>query len=178
MPALHHDQKTPCVAALIPGCQILPWTRFCRRHPDREACSAACGAVGAFPEAIIANAQELDVAAHSVALITATASLLRLCCRALLHDRGGAALANGSEPYENMLFLSRPVEALVNDLVAALYPPQETEEIAELSAALHTSCECIVSEFPVSTALPDITEALRTAQLQLDEAHAALAAAL
>ena len=77
-----------------------------------------------------------------------------------------------------MLFLSKPLEPLVNDLVAALYPPQETEDLNELSAALHTSCECIVAEFPSSSVQPNVTEALGTAELQLDEAHAALAAAL
>jgi hypothetical protein len=122
--------------------------------------------------------QEVEVATHSVALITAASSLLRLCCRALLHDRGGGTLLGSMEAYENMLFLSKPVEPLVNDLVAALYPPQEAEELTDLSAALHTSCECIVAEFPSSTAQSNMTEALRTAEVKLDEAYAALAAAL
>lgn len=118
------------------------------------------------------------MATHSVALVTAATSLLRMSCRALLHDTGGAALTGSREAYENILFLAKPLSTLVNDLVASLYPPQETEELVELSAALHTSCECMVSEFPTQTAPPDVELALRTAQTQLDEAHAALADAL
>jgi len=118
------------------------------------------------------------VAQHSVALVTAATSLLRLTCRALLHDAGGPALAGSRDSYENIVFLAKPLSTLVNDLVASLFPPQDAEELAELSAALHTSCECIVSEFPIDTAPPDVEPALRTVQSQLDEAHAALAATL
>ena len=118
------------------------------------------------------------MAQHSVALVTAATSLLRLTCRALLHDAGGQALTSSRDSYENIMFLAKPLSSLVNDLVASLFPPQDVEELAELSAALHTSCECIVSEFPLDTAPPDVEPALRTAQSQLDEAHAALAGSL
>ncbi len=122
--------------------------------------------------------QELEVAQHSVALATAATSLLRLTCRALLHDDGGPALTGSRDSYENIMFLAKPLSSLVNDLVALLFPPQDVEELAELSAALHTSCECIVSEFPLDTAPPDVEPALQTAQSQLDEAHTALAGSL
>ena len=110
--------------------------------------------------------------------MTAATGLLRLTCRSLLHDAGGPALTGSRDAYENIMFLAKPLSTLVNDLVASLFPPQDAEDLAELSAALHTSCECIVSEFPTDTAPPDVEPALQTAQLQLDEAHAALANAL
>ena len=110
--------------------------------------------------------------------MTAATSLLRLTCRALLHDAGGPALTSSRDSYENIMFLARPLSTLVNDLVASLFPPQDAEELAELSAALHTSCECAVSEFPTDTAPLDVEPALQTLQSQLDEAYAALAGML
>ena len=93
--------------------------------------------------------RSLRSATHSAALVTAATSLLRLSCRALLHDSGGAVLAGSREAYENILFLAKPLSTLVNDLVASLYPPQETTGPNRSSAPLfHTSCECMVSEFP------------------------------
>ena len=116
----------------------------------------------------------------SVSLVAGAVSLLRISTRSLLHDSGGPGLPGTRDDWENLLFHCRPLETIVNDLVAGLYPPQEREDLLELSAALHTSCESIVDEFPPSSAesAAQHLEQVRDAERQIDESYEALVASL
>lgn len=115
----------------------------------------------------------------SVAMVEATVSLLRISTRALLHDGGGPALSGSRDDWENLLFHCRPLDTIVNDLVAGLYPPQEGEDLQELSAALNTCCELLITEFPSSSSesVSQHLEQVEAAEKRIDEAYNALVAA-
>jgi len=107
--------------------------------------------------------------------------LLRLCARALLHDAAGPSLHASRDEWENINFHCQPLDTIVSDLVAGLYPPQDPTELQELTAALHTICEQIAAEFPGTEAPPaqsEYAEQVQAAQVHLDEVYAALVAAL
>ena len=115
-----------------------------------------------------------------VLLVEGTVSLLRISTRALLRDEGGPALSSTRDDWENLMFHCQPLENTVNDLVAGLYPPQERDELKELSAALQTCCELLMSEFPQSSAecSSQHTEQLQVAEKLIEESYAALVTAL
>lgn len=113
-----------------------------------------------------------------VSLVEGTVCLLRISTRALLRDEGGPALSSSRDDWENLMFHCQPLENTVNDLVAGLYPPQEPDELKDLSASLQTCCELLLAEFPQSSVSLQHTEQLQATDRLIDESYTALVVAL
>ncbi|KAI8463453.1 MAG: hypothetical protein J3K34DRAFT_147108 [Monoraphidium minutum] len=129
------------------------------------------------------SAPERAVLGGCRALMAAAADVLKALGRALL--QGPALAAGGGGPgggealdgWESALFHARNLQRCVEDLGAAMYPPQDLPEVTSAADGVTTTAELMLDECPapdaLGGALPGLAGALAAAAARVEAAVAA-----
>eukprot|EP00878_Enallax_costatus_P013356 GHUV01013963.1.p1 GENE.GHUV01013963.1~~GHUV01013963.1.p1 ORF type:complete len:406 (+),score=169.41 GHUV01013963.1:309-1526(+) len=115
------------------------------------------------------SSSEMQLLEGSMQLIAAAADVLKAFGKALLQ---GPELQLGSESldsWESCLFHSRHLRRAVEDLGAAMYPPQDVEEVAGAAQAVFEITELMIDECPCGDQIG--SEQLGTLAAALTAAH-------
>ncbi|GBF99347.1 hypothetical protein Rsub_11759 [Raphidocelis subcapitata] len=116
------------------------------------------------------------------ALMEAATGIVRALGRALLQGPPLAAGEGGGplDGWESALFHAQNAQRSVEDLGAAMYPPQDVSDAAEAAGALAVTCDLLLDECPdpdaLGSELAALAEALRAAHARVEEAAEAAGA--
>ena len=105
---------------------------------------------------------EIETAEASLSLIHVVLDMLKLLVRVILTERdvSGTGTVDG---WESLLFHAKGLADVSNDLAAALFAPQDVDEVVSATDSLQTGCELVLEEIP---------DRLRTAHIELIESLA------
>eukprot|EP00200_Dunaliella_tertiolecta_P004377 CAMPEP_0202355320 /NCGR_PEP_ID=MMETSP1126-20121109/10266_1 /ASSEMBLY_ACC=CAM_ASM_000457 /TAXON_ID=3047 /ORGANISM="Dunaliella tertiolecta, Strain CCMP1320" /LENGTH=379 /DNA_ID=CAMNT_0048947921 /DNA_START=59 /DNA_END=1198 /DNA_ORIENTATION=+ len=158
---LLHDSRGPNAAQPDEGSQGL----------EEDGSSSVCDfEAGPF------SAKDRDVAAAGQALMGVAANTLKLLSRHLL--LGSDSLVGAPvEAWENCVWHAKNLQSSVEDLGAAMYPPQELDEIEDMTEGLVVSVQCILEEV-LQEHMEAAAEAASSLQSELEVAEQRMRAAV
>ncbi|KAL3157856.1 hypothetical protein ABBQ32_012270 [Trebouxia sp. C0010 RCD-2024] len=104
---------------------------------------------------------EVHTAEAALSLIQAVLEILKLLVRVILteQDLSGETVI---DDWESLLFHAKSLADVSNDLAAALFAPQDTDEVVSAADSLQTGCELVLDEVPDRLRTPhtDLFESL------------------
>lgn len=104
---------------------------------------------------------EIETAESALSLIHVVLDTLKLLVRVILteQDVSGETAVDG---WESLLFHAKSLADVSNDLAAALFAPQDTDEVVSAADSLQTGCELVLEEIPgrLRTAYTEVIESL------------------
>lgn len=104
---------------------------------------------------------EVATAEASLGLIQTVLDVLKLLVRIILTEKDVSGETNLVD-WESLLFHAKGLTDVSNDLAAALFAPQDIDEISSASDSLQTGCELVLDEIPsrLKTAHTEVIESL------------------
>ncbi|KAK9803580.1 hypothetical protein WJX72_002006 [[Myrmecia] bisecta] len=116
--------------------------------------------------------QGSQLVAASLQLLQALVKLLKAAIKLLL--QGDPPIqATSLEAWESVVFHCASLTTSAEDLGAALYPPQDAQQVLGAAEAIHTGAELLLEDLP-EPALGAEQEALQSIGEQMQAAHAAV----
>lgn len=119
---------------------------------------------------------EIKTAKVALGAIQLVLDILKLLVRMILTEKD-VSDAMTLDDWESLLFHAKGLADVSNDLAAALFAPQDTDEIISATDSLQTGCELVLEEIPdrLRTAHTEVIESLAQ---HLSDAHSNIASIL
>ncbi|KAL3159883.1 hypothetical protein ABBQ38_010281 [Trebouxia sp. C0009 RCD-2024] len=104
---------------------------------------------------------EIESAEAALSLIQAVLDILKLLVRVILTEQDVSGETT-IDDWESLLFHAKSLADVSNDLAAALFAPQDKDEVVSATDSLQTGCELVLDEIPdrLRTPQTDILESL------------------
>ena len=131
-----------------------------------QAVSSGSDSVDLDFEAESLSPVELENARSSLSIIQSVDGALKLLIGMLVTE----GFTSCSDDWESLLFHAKGLADVSNDLAAAMFAPQDTDEVMSAADSLRTGCELIFDELPSSHRTAH-AEAIDTLTKQLCAAH-------
>ena len=119
---------------------------------------------------------EIETAKAALDMIQLVLGILKLLVRIILTEKDVSG-ATFIDDWESLFFHAKGLADVSNDLAAALFAPQDIEEIISATDSLQTGCELVLDEVPdrLKTAHAEVIESLSQ---HVSDAHSSITSIL
>ena len=119
---------------------------------------------------------EIETAETALGMIQLVLDIVKLLVRMILTEND-VSTATGLDDWESLLFHVKGMADVSNDLAAALFAPQDIDEIISATDSLQNGCELVLDEIPDGLR-PAHTEVIETLAQHVSDAHKSIASIL
>lgn len=119
---------------------------------------------------------EIETAEAALGMIQSVLDIMKLLVRMILSEKD-VSDATSLDDWESLLLHAKGLADVSNDLAAALFGPQEIDEVISATDSLQTGCELILDEIP-DRLRPAHTEVIKSLAQHVYESHSSIASIL